>query len=821
MASQKTQKASRWGFLSQAVASVEAGLDTILAEDDESNKKPTTTGPRAQKENVPSGRPSAEHGRSGASTPANDRLQARLAHAMVKKTASRPESPAPAPLASNVQSTATDDPDSTQTAEHATNPVAQQEDSPLSATVIEAPVVSDDLAGKSAHNEKTAETIRPAISINASSNAGSARVSTESRGVPQTTDSIRASVDSHGRPDPLRLQSELEAEAARQDTQNELVEHLERIDALQNKLRDLSKVAERNAKEAATAASSGSVEKQLAERDEKIALLFQEGTVLQKSEMALRQTIKKLRNQVTTSEKGINDTKQRAETAERNLRMMEDRASRAESAAKRAEQSLASMAQSSGNLDAVTREKNALNATLAEIRAQLSRANARADAAEGRATAEQLQKERKKVSDLQDDINNAKVERELAEEKLNREIKDLRASLQREKEHTGTMENEMLGEQAALESKLEAFRARAEEASSSDQGDVQAKLLRQIETLQSQYAAASQNWQGIEANLLGRITTLEKERDEVVTRETDLRRKLRDATSKSKRAERERDDAQNRLPETEKQLGDAEEECQRFSRKIKQLESDLAQARTELEDHEAKAEQEAQRRVEEEKAKWTAAMQAQHRTESPVANLRKSSGLGLDTFDRPGSRRSSAYPGPDLPHRQQSLASLKGLINGGTTETPSIVTSHDPDEYFNNVPPTPASQGHNSPRTLHDLMSTSTVGAGPSVQLVERMSANVRRLESEKAASKDEIARLTSQRDGSRQEVVNLMREVEEKRNVAERLKALEDEHRGLSDRYQTTLELLGERSEQVEELKADILDVKQMYRQLADTMGK
>ena len=101
------------------------------------------------------------------------------------------------------------------------------------------------------------------------------------------------------------------------------------------------------------------------------------------------------------------------------------------------------------------------------------------------------------------------------------------------------------------------------------------------------------------------------------------------------------------------------------------------------------------------------------------------------------------------------------------------------------------------------------------------MSANVRRLESEKAASKDEITRLSTQRDEARQEVVSLMREVEEKRKIDERLKTLETDHEGLGGRYQTTLELLGEKSEQVEELKADIADVKQMYRQLADTMGK
>lgn len=79
-----------------------------------------------------------------------------------------------------------------------------------------------------------------------------------------------------------------------------------------------------------------------------------------------------------------------------------------------------------------------------------------------------------------------------------------------------------------LESRLESMRARVEEASTGTNGDVQAKLLRQIETLQNQYAIASENWQGIEGSLLARVTVLESERDEIAKREGDIRRKARE-----------------------------------------------------------------------------------------------------------------------------------------------------------------------------------------------------------------------------------------------------------------------------------------------------
>ena len=82
-----------------------------------------------------------------------------------------------------------------------------------------------------------------------------------------------------------------------------------------------------------------------------------------------------------------------------------------------------------------------------------------------------------------------------------------------------------------LESRLEALRARVEEASAGSNGDVQAKLLRQIETLQNQYSVASENWQGIEGSLLTRISALERERDDLSKREAEIRKKARETVS--------------------------------------------------------------------------------------------------------------------------------------------------------------------------------------------------------------------------------------------------------------------------------------------------
>lgn len=248
-------------------------------------------------------------------------------------------------------------------------------------------------------------------------------------------------------------------------------------------------------------------------------------------------------------------------------------------------------------------------------------------------------------------------------------------------------------------------------------------------------------------------------------------------------------------------------------------------------------------RIREETARSTPDLYQQFRNESPVTHnrtrmsstgdrnspySRRAQGLaitgsGTSPLERPVSRKSSTQPLHTLqtlefqPHqrhisRQDSMSTIPQVsFNNGIPETPSVVDKDD--DFFAgvNTPATPE-------RTINDLISVSTAAAGPSVQLVERMSAAVRRLESEKAAHKDDLNRLSSQRDESREQVVSLMKEIEEKRGWELRVKELEGSLKGVEERYLTTLEMLGEKSEKVEELKADVQDLKTMYRELVDS---
>jgi hypothetical protein len=244
-----------------------------------------------------------------------------------------------------------------------------------------------------------------------------------------------------------------------------------------------------------------------------------------------------------------------------------------------------------------------------------------------------------------------------------------------------------------------------------------------------------------------------------------------------------------------------------------------------------------QRRLNEEKQKWQDEIGQGSlglvRGESPVPSARRgltTEFLGLQnlqirrasarsttsdspTADRFLARRPSIQPlarsGNGTPTRQDSMQSLREGL-----DAPSIQTDHD--DFFENVASPSSPQ-----QALNDMISVSTLGAGPSVQLVERMSSAVRRLESEKVAMKEDLARLSAQRDEARAEIVSLMKEVGAKKTADTKVVELEAEVADIKARYDTTLEMLGEKSELVEELKSDIDDIKAMYRELVERTVK
>lgn len=323
-----------------------------------------------------------------------------------------------------------------------------------------------------------------------------------------------------------QLRSDYEAAELRR--QEETHDFLERIDALQSKLQHLTKEAAEAARMAAANAETGSDAQKLAAKDEKIAHLMAEGQKLSQTELKHMSIIKKLRAKSAEDEKALAESKRQVEKHEKAARGAQEKAKRAEAAERQATERTRILPKLEKDIENLRSERNARATMIESLHKQVSEARAAAQEVEGKVNAEALESEKKRTSDLKDELSKLKLEQEVSEKAYMTEVRALREKAERDKESARLAEIERQGEQNILESRLEALRARAEEASAGSTGDVQAKLLRQIETLQNQYVVACDNWQGIEGSLLARVNTLEKERDEISKREADVRRKARE-----------------------------------------------------------------------------------------------------------------------------------------------------------------------------------------------------------------------------------------------------------------------------------------------------
>jgi TATA element modulatory factor len=876
---------SRWGtFLSQAVAGVEARLDNILAEEEPGSKQSTTTSTTTAAVTSPP-KPSATPAKS-----ANDRLQERLARAVAAKNAggaatpkseaspgrpstelssanqsprpssdlSRVSSPPPIVASSPRTSLSKDErvSDPSRISQPA-NGVEDKSTNEVAEPSKEADLpVSSDQSGDSTRRKEQSGAASAAAADTPSTKEETVQVSVS------TSEKIVSSLDLYEK----RIADlERTLEETQSQHQEELHSQVEQVDALQAKLQYLAREAGEAARKDGSVASPGSLEKKIAEKDQQVAQLMEEGNKLAGNEQKLRAVIKKLRAQITAQEKDSNEQKLWRQKAEAELLNLRDAVRGMDEYRKANDESQKTIAQLRRDLDRVKTTVSTRDATISDLRAQLEEESERTKTMAAKINDEARENHQGKIKELEDTIASMQVEKTLAAEKAKATANDLRENAERAAERARAVELELKGEVQILESKLEALRATAEEASTGAVGDAQAKLLRQIETLQTQYSIASDNWQGMEASLLARTANLEKERDEALRRESDMRKKAREAVSHSthkiqgqvlngnvvkaarvKRQEEELEEAKTQLPNVQRDLSNHQAQLESLQKRANEAEKALAEAKAEAEKQQQQqlvTRQDSLDRAGVERRPWLDEVALQtSRPASPLLSAPQrtysSDFLGLQNVptklrktSAPSSNNGDVSPNERIAYTRRpsqqprpSLFSMPSTQSGGTP--PSIlgnleqITSPthplDKEDMFDSAETVASPQN-----VLHDMVSVSTIAAGPSVQLVERMSAAIRRLESEKVAAKEELTRITSQRDEARGEIVALMKDVETGKAANVRVEALEKEVADINDRYQTTLEMLGEKSEMVDELRADVQDVKAMYRDLVERTHK
>lgn len=246
--------------------------------------------------------------------------------------------------------------------------------------------------------------------------------------------------------DELLEQMRSDYEAAELQRQEEIHRYLEHIDALQAKLQYLTKEAAEVAKKAISESESGSVEQKLAMKDEKIALLMQEGQKLSQTELTHMNTIKKLRAKATEDQKLLKQVDKQAEQLEKAARVAQERARLAENAQQEALNKVKSLQRAKEELDLVKAESDKKSTVVADLREQLSRAQNERESNETNKYKDLLEKKEKITLDLRDDLSNAKVERELLEERYRTQFREQQEKAEREKERAKISDLELRGE---------------------------------------------------------------------------------------------------------------------------------------------------------------------------------------------------------------------------------------------------------------------------------------------------------------------------------------------------------------------------------------
>ena len=228
--------------------------------------------------------------------------------------------------------------------------------------------------------------------------------------------------------------------------QEELHAHMERIDALQAKLLYLTKSAAEAAQRAASKAPAGTLEKKLAEKEEQLALLMEEGQKLSKTEMKHLSAIKRLQAKATEENKATADLKKKLSSAEKAAEGAAENAKRAQGAEKQVAEKAKRLGRLSQELQSLKDEQNVSKSTIESLRRQLVEANKRCEAAEKKARSVAADSERKSTIDLKDELADMKIEKKLLEDRLKAEVRDVKTESARQQDRAILLESELRNE---------------------------------------------------------------------------------------------------------------------------------------------------------------------------------------------------------------------------------------------------------------------------------------------------------------------------------------------------------------------------------------
>ncbi|GMQ08608.1 hypothetical protein CsSME_00052259 [Camellia sinensis var. sinensis] len=389
-------------------------------------------------------------------------------------------------------------------------------------------------------------------------------------------------------------------------------------------------------------------------------------------------------------------------------------------------------------------------------------------------------------------------EAEERETMLVQALEELRQTLSRTEQQAVFREDMLRRDVEDLQKRYQASERRCEELVTQVPESTR-PLLRQIEYMQETTARRAEAWAAVERSLSSRLQEAEAKAAAAQERERSINERLSQTLSRlnvleaqisclrseqtqlSRSLEKER----QRAAENRQEYLAAKEEADTHEGRVSQLEEEIRELRRKQKQelHEALMHRELlQQEIDREKAARLELERTAHLQPSTVSD------------QSPITRQKSGFENGTLSRKLSSASSL-----GSMEESFFLQASLDSSDNF-------------SERRNMGEMATSPYfmkSMPPSA-----FEASLRQKEGELASYMSRLASLESIRDSLAEELVKMTAQCEKLRVEATMLPGIRAELEALRRRHSAALELMGERDEELEELRADIVDLKEMYRE-------
>ncbi|CUM65119.1 uncharacterized protein PRCAT00002746001 [Priceomyces carsonii] len=571
----------------------------------------------------------------------------------------------------------------------------------------------------------------------------------------------------------------------------------------------------------------------IASKDETIKQLMEEGQALSMKELKLNETIKKLRSLNSNLEDSLNDFSEKNEKISLKQNELEEilRLNKFKSI----DQLIEKFNENSNTINQLTQElEGERNANwMAKYKEQQKIHEA---------TLLEKQKYLQDLNELKIQFDMSKRQSQLDLSSKNTIIQDLKREISNTKGHSSS-------EIARLEAKIEQLRFENEKSQHLYKNEPEkgapntidyedySKLSEVHHNLQEQYLSSQENWKLIESNLLNKVDNMSSSLESLKKQKIRLSNELKKHQSLMQNQTDEYNVLKNKLVSLEKEnedtklklqiLGDDyQEQVDKFERLNQIYNTDRQKLNNEI------------KRLTEDIEKSKEPFE--HLLTVPlIQNGRRSQETGLHLGVDP----------PRSPTRTNSInnSSWNEIKFGESSTTPaiqkdftgifmnqsrntSLTSFNGPDDSYEDLysfRSRQPSQSHiiNTSGSATGISGIPTLTNHSNIQLINKMSSNIRRLEIEIHTLLEENCKLNEEKELLQQELMEKIKLEEDIESLNKKVQSLLNELDLKSKEEQTMLELIGEKSERVEELKADVQDLKEICKlqvqQMIELQGK